>query len=372
MALLLHELLPDSAQWDVHILGTDLNPGFLAKAREARYGQWSFRGTDVCHNRNYFTPEGKQFRLQPHVRQWVRFSYLNLVKDVYPSPLTGTLALDLILFRNVAIYLKKEVTQAIIGRFHRALRPGGWLLLGETELNIASADGFNVEHIGQATFHHRSGDHHDAPDRLPEAARPVLVDAAAPARTDNPVAEAVPEWVPLPARRSPDSSPPAADCAQQIEHYATQGDFAEAERIIGRVVPRRERSELALKYARLLLAQAEVARAHDIVEHCLRDEPLSIEAHLLKGSFAEEDGDLDAAEQAYRHALYIDRMCPIAHFHLGLVQQQKGDNEAATQSFQLVQTLTGRHDPHAVADYGEGVCYGRLQEMAALLTEDDS
>ena len=53
------------------------------------------------------------------MRAQVRFGYLNLVKDVYPSGLTGTLGLDLILFRNVAIYLKPEVTKAIIERFTR-------------------------------------------------------------------------------------------------------------------------------------------------------------------------------------------------------------------------------------------------------------
>ena len=88
------------------------------------YRQWSFRQTNIHTDRRYFSPEGNAFRLAKRMRRHVHFAYLNLVKDVYPSPLTGTLGIDLIMFRNVAIYLKPEVNQAIIQRMHRALRPG--------------------------------------------------------------------------------------------------------------------------------------------------------------------------------------------------------------------------------------------------------
>lgn len=136
----------------VSILATDLNAEFLERARAGRYRDWSFRRTDIHHNPDYFHREGREYCLTKRIRDHVRFAYLNLVKDVYPSPLTGTLGLDLILFRNVAIYLKAEVTQAIIQRFHRALRPGGWLLLGETEVQTAPRDGFQVHRFGEATL----------------------------------------------------------------------------------------------------------------------------------------------------------------------------------------------------------------------------
>ncbi len=352
------------SDWNVHILGTDLNPDFLARARNADYGQWAFRGTDINNDRNYFSPKGKRYQLHPRLRQWVRFNYLNLVKDVYPSPMTGTMALDLILFRNVAIYLKKEVTQAIIGRFHRALRPGGWLLLGETELNIASPDGFEVIHFDQTTFYRKAGERDASPK--PAATLPVSVLADVSIRTplsDPRVAEP-PDWVPLPTARKTVAPAPAVSSWERIERCVANKDFAEAERMIGSVPTNKERAALRVRYAQSLLACAEVSRAHATLDACLVDEPLSLEAQLLRGSFAEEAGDLDAAEQAYRRALYVDRFCAMAHFHLGLVQQQRGDFEASQRTFQLVKRMAGEHEPHAVVEYGEGVCYGRLLEMA--------
>lgn len=371
LAILLDQMLQtDSSQvanWS--ILGTDLNPAFLERAREALYTQWSFRGTDINHDRNYFLPEGNKFRLHPRLRSSVHFSYLNLVKDVYPSPMTGTMALDLILFRNVAIYLKKEVTQAIIGRFHRALRPGGWLLLGETELNIASADGFEVKRFEQATLYQKTSERNERAKLAVAFPAPVLVDVSPPTQiADTPVAT-LPDWVPLPAARPETLSRPAPASWERIESFVQNRNFAEAERLIESVPSLQERGVLRLRYARSLLAGAEVERAHTMLDSCIVDDPLSVEPQLLKGSFAEEAGDLETAEQAYRRALFVDRFCPMAHFHLGLLQQKKGDLKAATRSFQLVQQMASKHEPHAVVEYGEGVCYGRLLEMTERILD---
>jgi Tfp pilus assembly protein PilF len=121
--------------------------------------------------------------------------------------------------------------------------------------------------------------------------------------------------------------------------------------------------------ARELLALAEGVKARQAIDVCLTDEPLNLEAQLLKASLAEEAGELDRAEQAYRRALYIDRTCPIAHFHLALVQQQKGDAAGARRSLQTTLKLAEAKDPHTVVEHGDGVCYGRLKEMVLLLTE---
>ncbi len=118
LAVLLDQLLADRGSWQLSILGTDLNLSFQERARQARYRQWSFRQTDIHRDARYFSTDGEWYVLAPRVRGPVRFAYLNLVKDVYPSALTGTLGLDLILFRNVAIYFEAGSHQG----HHRALR----------------------------------------------------------------------------------------------------------------------------------------------------------------------------------------------------------------------------------------------------------
>ena len=381
LAILLDMMLGTQASWNVSILGTDLNPEFLERAREACYRAWSFRQTDVHQNANYFTREGDSFRLASRVRDWVRFAYLNLVKDVYPSPLTGTLGLDLILFRNVAIYLKPEVTRAIIQRFHQALRPGGWLLLGETEVSAIPTDGFTVRRFDQATLHQKTCDSTAFTETLTPSALPVLATVGAKPDIAIPGVPSLPDWVPLPMRRTSQPRGPASPVPstlvlgqssawQQVERCLSQRDFTGAETLIERLSNKSDRANVRLRYVRALMSTADIARARRMLETCLREEPLLIEAQLLKASFAEEAGELEVAEQACRRALYIDRNCPMAHFHLALVQQQTGDLSGAQRSLRTTLKLVEGKEPHELVAYGEGVCYGRLREMISLLVSD--
>jgi chemotaxis protein methyltransferase CheR len=390
LAILLDQILGGGSPWRVSILGTDLNPDFLERAREGCYRQWSFRHTDIQENQDYFCRQGDIYRLVPRVRDWARFAYLNLVKDVYPSPLTGTVGLDLILFRNVAIYLKPEVTAAIIGRFRQALRPGGWLLLGETEVNVAPTEGFAPRRFEQATFHQTKPER--AAPTQGSAPLPALA-AALPAAASR--APQLPDWVPLPSVPRPqrtrgvekepsrrgravalsvpgslDSGEAEGSVWELVERCLGRREFAEADRAIGRIADTKQRAAIRLRYTRELLASAEISQAREMLDLCLTEDPLLIAAQLLKASFAEETGDLDAAERHYRQALYIDRNCPIAHFQLALVQRQRGQASAAARSLRTVLKLTRGKDSHALVEHGDGVCYGRLKELVSLLTEN--
>lgn len=48
LSMLLAELIPRMDQWNICILGTDINKKVLHKGKTARYRPWSFRQTDPC------------------------------------------------------------------------------------------------------------------------------------------------------------------------------------------------------------------------------------------------------------------------------------------------------------------------------------
>jgi Tfp pilus assembly protein PilF len=106
-----------------------------------------------------------------------------------------------------------------------------------------------------------------------------------------------------------------------------------------------------------------------MLELCLKEAPLLIEAQLLQAGFAEEAGDLALAEQACRRALYIDPSAAIAHFHLALILGRKGDRTKAARSLATTLKLIDGKDPHALVEHGEGVCNGRLKEMVSVLMD---
>lgn len=383
LGILLDQILgTQKPAWTVSILATDINTDFLRRARKGHFRPWSFRRTQIHLDPRYFQANGDDIRLLPHVQERVRFVFLNLVKDVYPSPLTGTVGLDLILFRNVAIYLQPEVVQAIVGRFYQCLHPGGWLLPGEAEVSHMQSQSFDVRRFGSATLFQRPSMPGSVP--RPEHPRPVLPRSdcadprptALPAQAITPASQSAgprPQANNTTAQQAPVSKPRQSPPERlvvvpfhwdRVEQCLLQEDFDAAERHFDVLRDRHQRSRMILKYVERLLDLSQTSRARETLDACLKMEPLMIDGHLLKASLAEERGELAEAEAACRRALYLDRNSAMAHFHLALIQQQRGDPGGARRSFQVVEKLAEIQDANALVEHGDGVCYGRLSDMA--------
>ncbi|MBI4213793.1 MAG: hypothetical protein HY534_05720 [Chloroflexi bacterium] len=134
VAILLDRLLPDRAEWAITILATDINPHSLQIAERALYRDWSFRGSPEWLVGRYFRsrPNGI-FELDSRIRGMVTFAPLNLAASGYPSALTNTAAMDLILCRNALMYFTEVARRAAAARLQRALVANGWLALSAIE-----------------------------------------------------------------------------------------------------------------------------------------------------------------------------------------------------------------------------------------------
>jgi two-component system CheB/CheR fusion protein len=75
----------------------------------------------------YFTREGDSYRVQQRIRDTIVFSTQDVVRDAPFSKI------DLLLCRNVMIYLESELQTRLLTLFHFSLNPGGTLLLGTSE-----------------------------------------------------------------------------------------------------------------------------------------------------------------------------------------------------------------------------------------------
>ncbi len=129
VAIMLHQLLQrEIDQWDIRILGTDIDEKKLAQARQAVYTAFSFKGTHWPHLDMYVRRRGSSYTLIPEVTRMVHFRRHDLIADAPPG------RFDVILCRNVLIYLKRSQQALILKRLHRALRSNGVLVLGKTEI----------------------------------------------------------------------------------------------------------------------------------------------------------------------------------------------------------------------------------------------
>ncbi len=125
--------------WQVEILGSDINQRVLHTARKGVYKKGAHRASSPEMIAKYFIEEEKgNYRIVDKVRELVSFSYLNLL-DPYKTSLISNM--DIIFCRNVIIYFDREAKKKVIGSFYDKLREGGYLLLGHSEslINISNA-----------------------------------------------------------------------------------------------------------------------------------------------------------------------------------------------------------------------------------------
>jgi chemotaxis protein methyltransferase CheR len=134
LAMLLDELAVDLSDWQIFILGTDINPEALAKAQLGAYSEWSFRQVSPERRKRYFRLCRERWLLDPRIRQQVHFRPLNLVTTDFPQDGSGLQPMDLILCRNVFIYLEPDTVSRIADKITASLAEGGYLMTGHGEL----------------------------------------------------------------------------------------------------------------------------------------------------------------------------------------------------------------------------------------------
>ena len=115
------------------ILATDISRAALARARIATYGAWSLRSDQDDLADRYFHYKGSRLVLAGRFRDRVSFARLNLAADNYPSLKTATIAVDLILCRDVLIYFNQATVRKVAGRLLSCLADGGWLITGPSD-----------------------------------------------------------------------------------------------------------------------------------------------------------------------------------------------------------------------------------------------
>ncbi len=127
-------ILIDSGQffwnWDLQVIGLDVDPLALEKARRGIYHHNSFRAIDPAIVERHFVPDGNGRRVKEPIRRLVTFRQGNLID---PASYEGLEPLDAIFCRNVLIYFSDASILRAVRLFHERLAPGGYLFLGHAE-----------------------------------------------------------------------------------------------------------------------------------------------------------------------------------------------------------------------------------------------
>jgi chemotaxis protein methyltransferase CheR len=278
VALLLAKLLPAGGKgWDVRVIGTDINTAALSAAREGRYGPRAVSLLDDEDLLTYFERDGSGWRVGEHLRSLVEFRQHNLTSDPPPAP-----RLDLVLCRNVLIYFDRHQMLDVVDGIHRALVPGGWLLLGHSETLWRLYEAFELVRHDDAFLYRRRPPEAPAVRRPPPLRQPL----AAPSARPDPVAE--------------------------VRDALGAGAYA---------------------------AAADLAARHGA------DQPLSAQLHYLHGLALVEIGEDAQALIALRRAAYLDPASGFAQFLLAVVLGRLGHGSEATRAYGAAAQALSRRVP---------------------------
>jgi len=128
LVMLLEERWPELAR-SVSIVGTDVSPLAVDKAREGTYGAFEVnRGLGAQRMVRHLEQVAGGFRVKPHLRERVSWRVGNLLTDPIQHG-----AFDIVLCRNVLIYFGDADRRAVVDKLVASTRPGGYVGLGATE-----------------------------------------------------------------------------------------------------------------------------------------------------------------------------------------------------------------------------------------------
>lgn len=131
LAMLVARQSGEPLETRVSISASDINQSAVEKAREATYTAWSFRGApDWCFGHFEALSPGRVTLRPSPIRGVVSFEVESLQAG---AARRKDASLDVISFRNVAIYLEEAATQALYREFARLLRPSGILAIGPSD-----------------------------------------------------------------------------------------------------------------------------------------------------------------------------------------------------------------------------------------------
>jgi chemotaxis protein methyltransferase CheR len=385
LAVLVREALPDLGDWDVKIIGLDVNPAVLAKAAQARYSAWSLRATSEDAKRRYFRADGAEFVLDPAIQKMVTFEERNLIDD--DPPFWQSLACDVVFCRNVLMYFTPDKAADVVRRIGGALLRGGFFFLGHAETLRGLTQEFDLCHTHD-TFYYRRRDASEAVVRTATWVAPSRERAgdSLPA-----AAESTAPWVDVIQRaseriatladgrsRSPDRDAPRTTAAGQAAATAAprtwdlglvleavrQERFSDALQIVCSLPPdSHEDPDALLLRAVLLTNNGRLDESEEVCRRLLAVDQLNAGAHYLMALCREHAGDSTGAIEHGQTAVYLDAGFAMPHLHLGIMAKRSGDAAAAQRELGQALILLAREDASRILLFGGGFSRDTLLQL---------
>ncbi len=153
LAMLFAERSETSGAAMPEIVASDVSEAALVRARAGRFSQFEIqRGLPVRRMIRWFDTTGSDWIAKPELVKMVTFRRMNLVSDQPPPG-----RFDIVLCRNVLLYLSTDTKGQVFPKLAAALNPGGTLVMGAGETVIGQTPLFEPSKRFRGFYHAASG-----------------------------------------------------------------------------------------------------------------------------------------------------------------------------------------------------------------------
>ncbi len=311
LAILLTQLIPDWENWNLFILGTDINYESITQAKQGLYSPWSFRMVEPQSLPQYFQPRKNQWKIEEKYRQLVTFRVGNLARDHFPD-LTGDLSqIDLIICRNVFVYFESQVISDIVEKFAKTLRYGGYLMTAHAELHGQNLEQFNPKVFAQSVVYQRRD---NSAVKIP----------VSPYQGYNlPSAFSLPSSSGIAASRNLDAR------HQKVPGHKNRLPLYRSSTSSPDLTRKHSDINLLLQKAETLFKADRLDESLQAFQHILRLQPRHFQAYYLMAKIYANLGNYCQAERYCQQAISIDAMSVQPYYIMAHISEEKGDLERA-------------------------------------------
>ncbi|MGU9816940.1 CheR family methyltransferase [Pseudomonas sp. LF135] len=271
------------------VLGLDVSPLSVERAKRGVYGKNSFRGSDIDFRERHFTEEADGFHIADRVREQVRLQVGNLLD---PGLLANEPSYDFVFCRNLLIYFDQPTQKQVFDVLKGLTHLDGVLFIGPAEGSLLGRHGMRSIGVPQSFAFSRHVE--------PVKPEPVFVPVPAP----------VPQRsaAPIPVKPRPFSTVSAQGLPVKAPH-TDAGD------LLSRIAT--------------LANEGKSAEARAACEQYLSNHPPAAQVFYWLGLLSDVAGSALEAQGYYRKALYLEPQHPQALMHLAALLESQGDSAGA-------------------------------------------
>lgn len=302
----------------------DINKHSLHIAKQGKYGLWSLRGVNINQEQEWLDATARAVYVKEPYKSQVNFFWHNLTQ-----PLPTSNYYDLILCRNVLIYMHPQAVQTIYRHLRTALKPTGILIPGPSDPNPSCEQTFFLKW------------QHDIRTYYAQA-----------------VASPDPK-----ATVAMSSLPPTASSKQAPTKQAGNNIPTQDSATLAAPAPEQQSKLKEHQLINKLIKNGYYDAARFALEKNIAVDPFDVRSYTMLATLALDMDDLNSAAEAARKAAFLDSDSCYPVYLNAEIKFRRGDEHGALRELRWVRQLLSQLAPKSELKYCEEIQAEQLMDV---------